>query len=192
MQYEQINTVGLILAGGEGRRLGGKDKGLQIYQNKRLVEHVIARLKPQVDDLVICANRNIGEYQKLGFTVVQDSEKTFQGPMAGICAALNHLHGSKFDNAVVASCDVPKLPTDLVKTLSSSSGKLVAVAHDGERKQNLHCLIKKQAWNSVIKAYQSGERAMHRWYAQVGADEVDFSNQAECFLNINSAELLSK
>ena len=192
MQDKHKNIVGIILAGGRGRRLGGLDKGLQLYRDAPLITHVIDRLSPQVDEIVICANRNIGDYQTLGFSVIEDIEDTFQGPMAGIYAAFTQLQQSEFDSAAIASCDAPGLPNTLIKTLSSKSNEasLVAVAHDGERKQNLHCLIKRAAWGSLIKSYQSGERAMHRWFAEISVDEIDFSDQAESFFNINSAELL--
>ena len=114
--------------------------------------------------------------------------------MAGICTALLHLKAFDFESAVVVSCDTPHLPLELVKTLNSKShsDSLVAVAHDGNRKQNLHCRIKRAAWDALISSYQSGERAMHRWYKEIKTDEINFSTQAESFLNINSAELIDK
>ena len=190
MQHDDRKLVGVILAGGEGRRLGGLDKGLQLYQSVALIDHVINRIAPQVDDLLICANRNLEQYQSFGHRVIQDQSTNFQGPMAGISTALSYLQQSDYENAMIVSCDTPKLPSDLVEKLSCAKHHGVAVAHDGTRRQNLHCLIHRRAWGSLINAYQNGERAMHHWLNKAVAAEVDFSNQAACFMNINTPEHL--
>ncbi len=194
MQKNESRIVGIVLAGGAGRRFNGADKGLQIYHGKRLIDHTTSRLEPQVSDLVICANRNIEQYKKLGFHVTRDKDTGFQGPMAGLSAALEHLNKSDFDAALITSCDTPNIPLDLGQKLHAESGHncLVAVAHDGLRRQNLHCLIKRGAWASLIDFYTNGERAMHRWYGKIGIQEVDFSHNADGFLNINSAERLDR
>jgi len=202
MVINQSSVIGVVLAGGAGSRLNGADKGLLLYQGKRLVEHVVERLHPQVDDILICANRNIEQYASLGFMVIQDKpvrdvnrvkskqERVFQGPMAGISAALKTLNGEQFSKVAVVSCDVPNLPSDLVNKLNNDSNNPVSVAHDGRRRQNLHCLIDRSVWGSLIDAFENGERAMHRWYASVGCDEIDFSLKKEAFLNINSNDRL--
>ncbi|MBN4079506.1 NTP transferase domain-containing protein, partial [Beggiatoa alba] len=75
---------GLILAGGRGKRMGGEDKGLILFESKCLIEHCITKLQPQVNEIFISANRNIEQYRQYGFTVLQDSLDGFQGPLAGI------------------------------------------------------------------------------------------------------------
>ena len=76
--------TGVILAGGRGSRMGGVDKGLVLLQNQPLIQHVISRLKPQVDEIIINANRKIAQYQAFGFTVIQDESADFIGPLAGL------------------------------------------------------------------------------------------------------------
>ena len=154
-------------------------------------------VQPQVDSLIISINRNDVEYGKYGYPTILDNDQNFQGPIAGIISALNHVQKNHDNDVIcqllVSSCDTPNLPTNYVKKLNeclAQSNHLVAVVNDGIRNQNLHCLIRKEAWQSLIDFYEGGGRAMHRWYKKIGLLEVDFSKQADCFLNINSADQL--
>jgi len=136
--------------------MGGLDKGLQVHGNKMLVEQVINRLRPQLDQMLIVANRNIAQYQQ------------------------------------ISSCDTPFLPPDLVQRLiDSSNANDVCVAHDGQRRQNLHCLIKQRAWPSLLNDFKHGERALWRWQDHQELVEVDFSDQARAFQNLNAISDLS-
>ncbi len=206
----QSSIVAIILSGGAGRRFGGLDKGLQNYRNKPLIEHVIDALKAQLGSFVLCVNRNQDSYSKYGYPLVEDigharvegasfEGASFEGPMAGVNAAAafieNSALGKNTSHVLLCSCDSPALPEDYVSKLFeqlSSSGQSVAVVHDGERRQNMHSLIKIDALPSLRKFYSVGGRAMHRWYQEVGVVDVDFSDQAEAFLNINSPEQLKQ
>ena len=80
----------IILAGGKGKRVGGVDKGLLEYKNKPLIEHTINALTPQVDDIIISANRNIERYKDYAKKVISDESEDYLGPLAGIDAALTN------------------------------------------------------------------------------------------------------
>ena len=116
--------------------------------------------------------------------------------MSGITSVLKDcLLGSTADQVLISSCDAPHLPLNLRDKLQAgltSYGLVsdVAIAHDGERRQNLHCLIRRQAWQSLIDFFDDGGRAMHRWFAEVETADVDFSADRKCFLNINRSEQL--
>ncbi len=203
------NTVGLVLAGGAGSRMQGQDKGLQTYRGKRLIDHVVEKLVPQVGRLMISANRHLTTYTDVAETVVRDSitgnrrhSKRYQGPMAGIAAAAEHLIQEKaskkdlgdFQAIQISSCDTPMIPLDLCSRLTiplNSNQSLVAVVHDGERRQSLHCLIAQPAWVSLVKSYEQGERAMYRWQNAIGVVEVDFSDQPYGFKNFNTLNSLA-
>lgn len=189
---KQSNTLGVVLSGGAGSRLDGVDKGLQWYEGRRLVEHVIHALNSQTNHILICANRNIDAYQALGFTVVEDhNQGRFEGPLAGISSAVdvinNNEHLDHIQQLLIAPCDAPALPKDYYQRLSAANSN-VAVVHDGHRKQNLHCLINRQQWASLQAFYTDGGRAIHRWFKQVNAVEVDFSDKTSCFKNINTPD----
>jgi molybdenum cofactor guanylyltransferase len=190
-----INTAAIILSGGAGTRLNGADKGLQVYQGQPLIEHVIKVISPQVASVYICANRNIEAYKSLGFRVLSDQHQKYQGPMSGISSALRlAVLDSEAEQILITSCDAPHLPKNLATRLESgllkSVAAVVSIAHDGQRKQNLHCLIKREAWPSLIEFFDDGGRAMHRWFDEVISIEVDFSDQASGFLNINTSKQL--
>jgi molybdenum cofactor guanylyltransferase len=183
------NTLGVILSGGAGARLDGVDKGLQEYKGLALIEHVIDKLSSQTSDLLICANRNIEHYESFGYRVIKDRDSSsFEGPIAGIIAAIEHIEPNEtyvdVIQLLVAPCDAPKLPSNFYARLAAANTP-VTLAHDGDRKQNLHCLIKRSHWASLRSFYTNGGRAIHKWYSEVNALEVDFSDQQDCFKNVN-------
>ena len=188
-------TTAIILSGGAATRFDGVDKGLQQYKAKTLIEHVIERIEPQVNQLIICANRNIKHYERLGFKVVIDELDDYQGPMSGIYSAIKSpTIDAHSKQVLISSCDVPAIPRDIKSRLETGFLKKhhsnVAIAHDGTRRQNLHCLIKQQAWSSLIDFFENGGRAMHHWFNELSTTNVDFSNDAPSFVNINTAEQL--
>src|SRR5512140_25187 len=103
--------TGLILAGGQGRRMGGIDKGLQLFRGQRLVDHVYARVAPQVGGIIISANQNHDAYKSFGVRVVSDAIGNFAGPLAGLHAGLSV---SRRPYLASVPCDSPFLPMDLV------------------------------------------------------------------------------
>lgn len=112
---EQI--TGLLLAGGEGRRMGGLDKGLQLLRGMPLAAHVMRRLTPQVGTLLISANRHLDQYEQLGCRVIADEMSGFHGPLAGIHAGLLHCDTPWM---LTAPCDSPFLPHDLAQRLAEA------------------------------------------------------------------------
>ncbi|AFK61804.1 molybdopterin-guanine dinucleotide biosynthesis protein [Advenella kashmirensis WT001] len=109
------DVTALILAGGQGRRLGGVDKGLVRLHARPLIEYVLRALRPQAASVLISANQNQEQYRKYG-QVVQDPAgfDGSQGPLAGLLAAASHI---KTPWLVVAGCDMPALPDDYVAQL---------------------------------------------------------------------------
>ncbi len=193
-------TIGLILSGGAGQRMSGQDKGLVEFRDQPLVVHVINALRPQVNDLVLCVHRNQARYACLNNKVAMDASIEFEGPMAGIVAAIKDpalvetIANSTY--LAVSPCDVPFLGNDHVARLKSAIEKRdcdVAVAHDGTRRQNLHCLIHApRCTKSLTQFYLDGGRAMHRWFKTVNSVDVDFSDQKKSFYNINSESDLER
>ena len=212
----------MILAGGQGSRMAGADKGLQPYQGRPLIEHVFDALRRQTQRLLVSANRNLESYQSYGFDVVSDGltnqepsdlraslepsylepsylEPRYLGPMAGVAAGIDYLSRNVDDSEsiqsiLVCSCDVPNLPADFAARLLTAlqdSDSQVAVVHDGERTQNLHCMIHRNVWASLNSAFIKGERAMYRWQQSENVVEVDFSDHHSAFQNFNTLSSLS-
>ena len=182
---EQIS--GLVLSGGAGRRMGGRDKGWVEWQGKPLIEHVLARLQPQVAQVLISANRNRERYAGLGADVFGDAPggEAFPGPLAGIAAGLARV---RTEWLLVVPCDAPQLPLDLAARLAHGRGTArAAVASVGQRVEPLFCLLAHDLAGDARDALHAGERSVARWLAAVGAAPVPCSD-AQSFVNINSAD----
>src|SRR3954469_2240843 len=132
---------GIVLAGGLGRRMGGVDKGLQPLRGTPMIEHVLRRFSPQVDDIVINANQNLERYGAFGRRVVSDQISGFAGPLAGLHAGLATV---SHDLAVTVPCDSPFLPSDLVSRLRKNlSDNELAVAKTGDQPHPVFALVRK-------------------------------------------------
>jgi len=180
--------TGIVLAGGKGSRMGGVDKGLQPLRGKPMVAWAIARLKPQVDEIVINANQNLEIYRAFGYRVAPDEVGGFAGPLAGLHAGLN---AATHPLIVTVPCDSPFLPADLVSRLSSSlQGLDLAVAKTGDQAHPVFALMKRDVRKSLEAFLASGGRKIDAWYAALKVVEVAFDDEADAFRNINTLEEL--
>ena len=182
------NVTAVILAGGKGRRMDGKDKGLVELANRPLIEYVIDAIKPQVETIMLNANRNQEQYSRYGYPVVSDTLIDYQGPLAGFICAMK---SSTTSHIVTLPCDGPFVPGDLVERLISSlndNSAEIAVAHDGERMQPVYSLIPVALSDSLDAFLESGERKIDLWYKQHRVALADFSDCPETFRNINTSE----
>lgn len=181
-----ITISAVILAGGQARRMGGVDKGLQHFRQRPLFEHVYQRLASQVSDIAISANRNQHHYAQYGLPVFSDQLDGFQGPLSGILTGLQH---ATTDFVLFVPCDSPFLPSDLVDRLKSavnSPDVLLAYAHDGEREHPTFCLISTHLKSALADYLAQGERRMLTFMQQHHAVAVDFSDKKAAFKNINT------
>jgi molybdenum cofactor guanylyltransferase len=187
MTINKSQITAVILAGGQGRRLGGQDKGLVEFENKKLIQHVLDKITPQVDSVMINANRNQENYAEFGHKVISDDLSDFQGPLAGFAIAMQ---SSKTDYILTMPCDGPHLPDDYVARLmaKSTSEKSIIVAHDGKRLQPVHALIPVSLIDSLLAFLNNGDRKIDLWYAQNTMVTADFSDKPEVFFNVNTEE----
>lgn len=180
------DITGMILAGGEGRRMGGRDKGLEPFAGTPLVEHVSLRLRGHVAELLINANRNIDAYRPYADRVIEDAEGGFQGPLMGIYSGLRE---AKTPWLLIAPCDSPALPRDLVTRLVAGvSHNDIGVAFDGERLHPVVALIRTELADDLHAALAAGERKIDRWYARHPWCRIDMSDAASAFANLNTNE----
>lgn len=188
MPSSEHSITGLVLAGGRGQRAGGRDKGLIAWQGRPLVEHVLARIAPQVDTVLLSCNRNVADYDKLIPQPITDLREDFQGPLAGVEAA-----GARVmtDYLLLAPCDTPELPFDLASRLYQQLATDTAATHgmcvpwDGEREQYLCALIRRSALTSLTAFLDAGGRAVREWYQTENYLRADFSDCAANFRNLN-------
>ena len=186
---QQITCV--TLAGGRATRMGGMDKGLIQLQNQLLIQHVINRLQPQVDEIFINANREITQYEAFGFKVLQDENQDFSGPLAGMLLGLKH---AKHELVLSVPCDSPLLPLDLVARLYSGMAESrmdIAVASSDGNAHTVFCLMKKSVLPSLQALMDAGERKVSAWQKSQKYVEVDFSDCSEAFVNLNTPQDLA-
>ncbi len=190
-----MHITGLILAGGQSSRMDGHDKGLLNLIDKPMIAHVIARIKPQVDQIIISANRHIEDYQKFGYEVLLDEYDDFRGPLAGMAQGLSH---SKSEYLLTVPCDGPLLPSDMalrmLNVIQKNNTKAV-FAFDGKYKQPTYNLIHTDLLHAIEQSLKHNEHKLGKWLLDNGADRVDFSDKKEAFLNVNThkdLELLVK
>ncbi len=185
INYPKEQICGLILAGGKGRRLGGLDKGLLEKDGLPFVVHIQNLLRPQVNIILINANRNHSTYQQYG-EIVADEMHGFQGPLAGMHTAMQ---ACELEWIISVPCDGIVLPDDMVARLYKScidSNSLIAVAHDGNRLQPVHAMMHCSLHNSLGAYLKEGYRKIDLWYAQQGYATTDFSDYPQMFNNINT------
>ena len=186
---EKLTTI--ILSGGRATRMGDVDKGLISLQNKPLIQHVISRLQPQVNKILINANREITQYETFGLPVLQDEMPDFLGPLAGMVLGLKH---AKHDLVLSVPCDSPLLPLDLVARLHNGmleSRADIAVASSDGNAHPVFCLMKKSVLPSLIAFLDAGERKVSAWQKSQKYVEVDFSDCTDAFVNLNTPQDLA-
>jgi molybdopterin-guanine dinucleotide biosynthesis protein A len=190
------SITGLILAGGQASRMGGEDKGLLLLNGKRLIEHVINRLEPQVKQVQISCNRNIESYQRYGYPLTSDNEhflgeKTqFNGPLAGVLAGMEKINTQY---TLIVPCDCPAFPFDLGQRLLKAliqNNTDAAIPFDGIRTQPLFLLIKTELKDALRSYYLEGGRSMKHWLEGNLLTEVNFTTENSSFINLNTKQEL--
>ena len=192
------DITGVILAGGRGSRMGGVDKGLQNFNGMPLALATLMRLSPQVGQVLINANRNLGAYESFGVPVWPDVLPDYPGPLAGFLTALEHCETPWL---VTVPCDTPLFPQDLVERLAQAAHEQdaeIAMAaareEDGQlRTQPVFCLLRLELLESLVRFTHEGGRKIDNWTAQHRTAVVAFDapgDAARAFANANTlAEL---
>jgi len=182
-------VTGIVLAGGQGRRMGGVDKGLQLLHGLPMIAAVIARLSPQVDELLINANQNLQAYAAFGHRVVPDTVGGFAGPLAGLHAGLSE---ASHELVLTVPCDSPFLPFDLFTRLKNKIGENdLAVAKTGTQPHPVFALVRATVRKNLEDFLSGGGRKIDAWYASLRVIEVSFDDEADAFRNINTREELN-
>ena len=185
-----MSITGVVLAGGLGGGMGGGDKGLGDFLGKPLIVHVLERLSPQVDEILINANRELDRYSALGYPVIQDDIAGFAGPLAGLHKGMSM---AKHPFVLTVPCDSPLLPLTLAERLMQGlikNGADLAVAKTGAQAHPVFCLCKKTLFKNLEAYLQGGGRKIDAWYRALKMVEVPFDDEPLAFTNVNTAEEL--
>lgn len=179
-----MRVAGLILAGGQGRRMGA-EKALVALAGRPLVAHVAARLSPQVEALALSANGDPARFAALGLAVLTDpGQERGEGPMAGVRAGLRWAATQGAQALVTAAVDTPFLPRDLVARLTGPGG--AAYAQSAGRGHFTAALWPVADLDHHDALFAAGERRMRLYLA--GAVAVPFDETPDPFVNLNCPE----
>lgn len=189
---DHADITGLVLAGGQGSRLGGVDKGLQPYRGQPLALSALHRLARQVGQVTLSANRNLDDYARWGVPVWPDPADLagYQGPLAGFLAGLQHITTPYL---ATVPCDCPHFPTDLVARLADAMHDDIdlVLARTAVGPEPAFCLMRRGLADDLRRYLESGERKVGRWMAQLRRAEVTFDDPA-AFFNINTPDDLAR
>lgn len=195
MTEDRPSTLGVLLAGGLARRMGGGDKPMKTIGGRTILERVIARLAPQCDGLILNANGDPARFAAFGLPVVADTVGGFAGPLAGILTALDWaaLHRPDVEWVLSAATDCPFLPRDLVARLQRArveQDAQLAVAASGEQ---IHPVI--GLWNVALRGelrhalVVEDMRKIDRWTARYKLATVTWPDKPiDPFFNANTVE----
>lgn len=187
---QRTSISGVLLAGGQGSRMGGVDKGLVRLAGQPMAAHVLARLVPQVDEILINANRNQHDWAAFGYPVFGDELAGYAGPLAGLHAALKR---ASHPLVLTVPCDSPFLPTDLAARLLAGvlrDDAQLAVARTFDQAHPVFCLCRRELAGHLESFLAAGGRKIDRWYGSLRVSEVAFDEVEAAFRNINTeAEL---
>ncbi len=192
------DITGLILAGGRGSRMGGIDKGLQNFNGIPLALHTLMRLGPQVESVMVNANRNLSAYESFGASVWPDASADFAGPLSGFLVGLER---AETPYVRTVPCDTPRLPLDLAERLAQAMTRenadiAMAAAPETDahgqvhlRPQPVFCLLKIELSESLVKFTHAGGRKIDAWTTQHHTVLVPFDTPTDdplAFANVNT------
>ncbi|HGM6310629.1 molybdenum cofactor guanylyltransferase MobA [Pseudomonas putida] len=179
----------LILAGGRGQRMGGRDKGLVAWQGEPLVAHVQRVVRPLSDDLVISCNRNQEAYRTYADQLVGDAEADFPGPLAGVIAGLKV---ARHEWMVVLACDAPLVDRDLIEALSrlAVASDSAAMVRQGGFWQPMFSVLPRRILPMLEQAWAAGERSLQKALLRETVQGLECTEDDRRLSNFNSPELL--
>lgn len=194
---EQLNTqppiaalTGVVLAGGAARRMGGRDKGLIPFRGRPLASYALAALAQVAGSVLINANRNIDAYARLGYPVIGDGNARYDGPLAGMLAALR---AANTPYVLVVPCDCPLLQPAQLRQLYDvllTKQAEVCAAHDGVWLNPVFAVLKTTLADDLQVYLDQGGRKAETWLRQHVLAIADFAAAPELFRSANTPEEL--
>ncbi|SDA58892.1 molybdopterin-guanine dinucleotide biosynthesis protein A [Pseudomonas sp. NFPP33] len=178
----------LLLSGGRGLRMGGRDKGLLEWRGRPLIAWLHDLTRPLSDDLIISCNRNTEHYARYADQLVADQDQDFQGPLAGIRAGMA---AARHEQMLVLPCDAPLVDRALIESLLAHAGSRPVVIRQGNYWQPLFCLLPTGLRDDLEHAWQSGERSPQRWFGKLAPIAVDCTLEDARLANLNTPETLA-
>ncbi len=196
---QRDRILGVILAGGKSRRFGGGDKGLAELGGRSVLDHVIARFRPQVGRLVLSINGDPQRFARFDLPTIADQENPELGPLSGLLAALDWQSQHAHDCTALAtvSTDVPFLPLDLVQRLDAGRNGGIAVATSADQRHPTIAIWPVNSRAAIADALQQRRLSVNTLTKQLNAVAVPFAMRdidgmaLDPFLNVNTPDDLA-
>lgn len=182
----------LLLAGGQGQRMGGRDKGLVEWNGEPLIAHLHRVTRPLTDDLIVSCNRNQETYARYADQLVQDTDTDFAGPLAGIRTALPK---ARHDWLLILPCDVPLIDKALLLELRQMAFEhpdRPIMVREGDHWQPLICILPTAHARVLEAAWQSGERSPGRAMQILTPIALQLQEGDPRLANLNTPDLLTQ
>ena len=191
MRYTTNDITAVIIAGGQGKRLGGRNKGLLQLNHQTFVALLLKKLAKQSRTQIISANNDLEDYQQYGVPVIKDITDNYQGPLSGIISCKDYINSPL---VLTVPCDSPLIPDNLSQRLldayNSEPNTTLCVVDDGSQLQNLFMLFDAALLDDMTGYFQSGQRKVYGWIKQHSFKAVDFSDCPNNFINVNDENSL--
>ncbi len=191
LQTNNTPIAGVVLAGGRATRMSEQDKGLILFKNQPLISYALEALSSVCHHTYINANRNLSAYEEFGLVVICDLTQSFDGPLAGILTTLLH---TDTELLVVMPCDTPFFKAEHLQRLLDSRAEYdadIAIAFDGEQLHPLFLALKTSLTENLQDYLASGQRKVADWLRPLKSVTVDFSDEPNIFININTSDELA-
>ncbi|TCD24215.1 molybdenum cofactor guanylyltransferase MobA [Pseudomonas sp. IC_126] len=182
----------LLLAGGRGQRMGGRDKGLVEWHGEPLIAWPHRIVRALTDDLLVSCNRNHQRYAAFADRVVSDDEPDFPGPLAGIRAGLA---AARYRWLLVVPCDAPLIDDSLLAGLHAAARaepNVPVMVRRGEQWEPLFCVIPVRLASAIEEAWRAGERSNRKILLSLQSRALELNENDLRLANLNSPELLSE
>lgn len=193
MADPQALVTGVLLAGGRAGRMGGRDKGLLPLAGEPLIAHGVRRLKPQVAELLISANRHLESYRRFGCRVISDgADERFRGPLAGMLAALRV---AATPYVLTAPCDSPLLPSDYAARMLAAleqARAVASVAYGEGRWQPVFALVSAELRDDLSAWLAAGNGGVGCWLHRQRPARVVFPDGPGLWRNVNTPAELAR
>jgi len=180
----------LLLCGGEGRRMGGRDKGLLSWRGLPMVEHLQRLVRPLTSDLIISCNRNFTRYGALADQLVVDGTQDYAGPLAGMRMGLRVMREPWL---LVLPCDLPRLDLALLQQMRqrAAQAQRPVLLQQGEQAVPLPCILPRSSLGALENAWNLGQRSPRRWLRQQGAAILPCAADDPRLCNFNTPDYLT-
>lgn len=196
IQIDRGQLMGVVLAGGEGRRMGGQDKGLLLWRGEPMIARVLAALQPVVAEVMISANRSLSEYRAFAQRVEPDLPACqAQGPLGGLLTAMTLARSLGYDALLVCPCDTPALTPHVLRKLLQAAGPFPerpTVTTVAGRLHPLHGVFPVSLASALAGCLARDERRVRVFLDAVNTTTVDCTDEASAFINCNTLADLSR